>query len=65
MIFHETKLAGAYLIDLDRRVDQRGFFARAFLREGVRVARAVLPDGAGEYCFALHPNLLIVDESRR
>lgn len=30
MIFHETKLAGAYLIELDRRVDQRGFFARTF-----------------------------------
>ncbi|MDE3181542.1 MAG: dTDP-4-dehydrorhamnose 3,5-epimerase [Acidobacteriota bacterium] len=30
MIFTETKLAGAYLIDVDRREDSRGFFARAF-----------------------------------
>jgi dTDP-4-dehydrorhamnose 3,5-epimerase len=30
MIFHETPLAGAYLIDLEKRGDDRGFFARAF-----------------------------------
>ena len=30
MQFHETPLAGAYLIDLERRGDERGFFARAF-----------------------------------
>jgi dTDP-4-dehydrorhamnose 3,5-epimerase len=30
MIFTETKLAGAYVIDLDRRQDNRGFFARMF-----------------------------------
>lgn len=30
MIFTETKLKGAFLIDIDRREDQRGFFARAF-----------------------------------
>jgi len=30
MIFTETKLAGAYLIDIERREDNRGFFARAF-----------------------------------
>lgn len=30
MIFSETTLAGAYLIDLERRDDERGFFARAF-----------------------------------
>ena len=30
MIFTETKLKGAYIIDLDRREDTRGFFARAF-----------------------------------
>jgi dTDP-4-dehydrorhamnose 3,5-epimerase len=30
MIFNETPLAGAYLIDLERRDDDRGFFARAF-----------------------------------
>jgi dTDP-4-dehydrorhamnose 3,5-epimerase len=30
MIFTETKLKGAFILDLDRREDSRGFFARAF-----------------------------------
>lgn len=30
MIFHETKLRGAFVIELERRGDERGFFARAF-----------------------------------
>jgi dTDP-4-dehydrorhamnose 3,5-epimerase len=30
MIFQETKLKGAFVIDLERRDDNRGFFARAF-----------------------------------
>jgi dTDP-4-dehydrorhamnose 3,5-epimerase len=30
MIFTETKLAGAFILDLERRHDNRGFFARAF-----------------------------------
>jgi dTDP-4-dehydrorhamnose 3,5-epimerase len=30
MIFTEAPLAGAYLIDLEKRGDERGFFARAF-----------------------------------
>ena len=30
MIFTETKLKGAFTIDLERREDLRGFFARAF-----------------------------------
>src|SRR5215475_13740088 len=30
MIFTETKLKGAFIIDLERREDSRGFFARAF-----------------------------------
>ncbi len=30
MIFTETPLAGAYVIDLEKRGDARGFFARAF-----------------------------------
>ena len=33
MIFTETKLAGAYVIDLERREDARGFFARAFCQK--------------------------------
>src|SRR2546425_11392082 len=30
VIFAETKLKGAFIIDLERREDTRGFFARAF-----------------------------------
>ncbi len=30
MIFTETPLRGAYLVDLEKRGDDRGFFARAF-----------------------------------
>lgn len=30
MIFAETKLPGAYLIDLEPRADERGFFARSW-----------------------------------
>src|SRR5262249_15698253 len=30
MIFTETPLNGAFLIDLEKRGDERGFFARAF-----------------------------------
>jgi dTDP-4-dehydrorhamnose 3,5-epimerase len=33
MIFTETKLKGAFLIDLERREDSRGFFARAFCQK--------------------------------
>jgi dTDP-4-dehydrorhamnose 3,5-epimerase len=32
MIFSETPIAGAYLIDLEKRGDDRGFFARVFCR---------------------------------
>lgn len=30
MIFHETSLSGAFIIDLEPRTDTRGFFARTF-----------------------------------
>ncbi|MCB0213950.1 MAG: dTDP-4-dehydrorhamnose 3,5-epimerase [Anaerolineae bacterium] len=30
MIFHETKLENAYIIDIQKHQDQRGFFARAW-----------------------------------
>jgi dTDP-4-dehydrorhamnose 3,5-epimerase len=30
MIFRETRLAGAFIVDLEPRGDERGFFARAF-----------------------------------
>lgn len=33
MIFKETSLAGAFIIDLERRTDERGFFARTFCQK--------------------------------
>lgn len=36
MIFTETKLKGAFIIDLDRKTDERGFFARAFCQKEFR-----------------------------
>ena len=33
MIFTETKLKGAFIIDIERREDSRGFFARAFCQK--------------------------------
>ena len=36
MVFTETKLAGAFLIDLDRKEDFRGYFARVFCVEEFR-----------------------------
>jgi dTDP-4-dehydrorhamnose 3,5-epimerase len=30
MIFKETSLSGAYIIELDKRIDERGFFSRFF-----------------------------------
>jgi dTDP-4-dehydrorhamnose 3,5-epimerase len=32
VLFHETPLSGAYVIELEKRGDDRGFFARAFCR---------------------------------
>lgn len=36
MIITETKLKGAYIIDIERREDTRGFFARAFCQREFR-----------------------------
>ena len=33
MIFNETELQGAFILDLERREDERGFFARAFCQQ--------------------------------
>jgi dTDP-4-dehydrorhamnose 3,5-epimerase len=33
VIFTETRLKGAYIIDIERREDSRGFFARAFCQK--------------------------------
>ena len=36
MIFTETRLKGAFIVDLERRTDERGFFARAFCQDEFR-----------------------------
>lgn len=36
MIFHPTKLAGAFIVDLERNMDSRGLFARAFCTDELR-----------------------------
>ncbi len=36
MLFHPTPLNGAYVIELEKRGDDRGFFARLFCREEFR-----------------------------
>lgn len=36
MIFTETKLKGAFIVDLDRKTDERGFFARTFCQHEFR-----------------------------
>lgn len=41
MKFHPTPLQGAYLIDLERRGDDRGFFARAFCEKEFSAAGLV------------------------
>ena len=33
MIFHETPMAGAFVIDLQQKQDERGFFARVWCKE--------------------------------
>ena len=45
MIFWETKLPGAFVIEPERRDDERGFFARTFCREEF-VARGLNPNVA-------------------
>lgn len=39
MIFSETPIEGAYLIDLEKRGDERGFFARAFCEKEFEARR--------------------------
>jgi dTDP-4-dehydrorhamnose 3,5-epimerase len=38
MLFTPTKIPGAFLIDIERRVDQRGYFARAFCQREYEAA---------------------------
>ena len=42
MIFTETRLTGSFIVDIERRDDPRGFFARAFCQKDFR-ARGLNP----------------------
>ena len=44
MIFHDTPLAGAHVIDLEKKGDDRGFFARAFCERPFCYTRCQLTD---------------------
>lgn len=39
MIFHETKLAGAYVVEIELLADERGFFARTWCEDEFRALR--------------------------
>ena len=41
MIFQEARLAGVYLVDIERHVDQRGFFARTWCKSEFAERRLV------------------------
>jgi dTDP-4-dehydrorhamnose 3,5-epimerase len=43
LIFTETKLPGAFVIELEKHADQRGFFARTFCQEEFK-ARGLNPE---------------------
>ena len=43
MIFHETKLKGAFIVEFEKREDPRGFFARAFCADEFR-AHGLCPE---------------------
>ena len=43
MIFTETKLAGAFVIDVERRNDERGFFARSWCEDEFAAHGIFLP----------------------
>ena len=36
MIFHETRLKGAFIVEMERREDFRGSFARTWCEEELR-----------------------------
>lgn len=43
MLFTETKLPGAFIIDLERRADERGFFARSWCEDEFAAHGIALP----------------------
>ena len=56
MLFHKTPLDGAYVVELEQRGDERGFFARMFCRNEFR-------DAGLESAFVQVNNSLSVEEA--
>lgn len=54
MIFTETKLKGAFIPDLERREDFRGFFARAFCQNEFRAHSLKPAIAQGNVAFSIH-----------
>ena len=68
MIFSETALKGAFVIDLERRQDARGFFARAFCQNefkahGLKPVVAPLPQWRQAYAWPT-PGLCVDNTAR-
>jgi len=49
MIFTETKLKARFIIDIERREDNRGFFGRSFCQHEFRGAWAEARHRTGQY----------------
>ena len=50
MLFIETQLKGAFIIDIERREDSRGFFARAFCQKEFEAHGLKTDHRAGKCC---------------
>ena len=50
MIFTETTLKGAFILDIENREDSRGFFARGLLPKRDQGTRSEADDCPGQYC---------------
>ena len=50
MKFTETGLDGAFVIEIEPRLDERGFFARGLVSQGVRSGWDPHQFRAGQYC---------------
>jgi dTDP-4-dehydrorhamnose 3,5-epimerase len=52
LLFQETKLPGAYIVSLELREDQRGFFARSWCRDEFREAGIEIDIAQGNVSFS-------------
>ena len=52
MIFTETRLKGAFIIELERREDERGFFSRSFCQNPVIAQSGIATGRRAAWWFA-------------